>query len=150
MEGPEAGEEGSLQWGSISVSASCARRCDCPVQEEQTPSPPKPTACAHPASVVCCHAAIGPPLCILLPKASGQRAQLCTWQAKDLRFLNGAENAWLKGENNIATIYFPKLKMNAALCGIQFSGGNLMGLFMRWSKRTVSIAKERTDSAKDK
>lgn len=130
MEGLEAGEEGSLQGGSISVSVGCARRCDCPMQEEQTPHP-EPTACAHPTSVVCCQAAIGPPVHPLLPKSSGQRPQLCTRQARDLCFLNGAENARLKGENNIATIYFPKLKMNAALCGIQFSGGNLMGLFMR-------------------
>lgn len=89
--------------------------------------PPEPKACDHPTLEMCCHAAIGAHVCTLLPKISGQRAQLCTRQARDLRFLNGAENAWLKGENNITTIYFLKLKMNVVLCGIQFSGGKSHG-----------------------
>jgi len=102
------------------------------MQGEQTP--PKHTACAHPTQVICSQAAVGqpaPPPRPQLPKTAGQRAQLCTRQAGGLRFPNGAENAWLKGENNIATVYFPKLKWSAALCRIQFGGGNLVGPFVR-------------------
>lgn len=43
-------------------------------------------------------------------KSWPQILPLCSLQPRGLHTLHGAENASLKGENNIATLYFPKLK----------------------------------------